>query len=358
MSAFSTDKQPTMRTVAAEAGVSVGTVSNFLNSPARLTPSTQARVRTAIERLGYIPNGAARDLKRTRKSGVGLIVPDISSRLFLGIARGAQKVAGRDGQSLLLANAFHQMADGAERVQAQFLEYFAEARMSGIIYAPTDDPTSRVNRIRAHVRPIVLVNYDQPGDWCSVILDHQQAGRLAGEYVAGLGYRHVVFVAPRNPTQASIESKRGLSTTAERLGLELTEVTAAPDFTGGGSVAHQLIRERVPGARVAVVCATDAHALGVLNVLRSRPEVRVPDDIGVVGLDGEHSPRESDWIGLTSVGIPSIRMGEEAFRLMRDEVRPGHRHRRLVLPVRIEPEASTERRRHAVTVRQDLSTVL
>lgn len=341
-------KLPTMQAVADTAGVSLATVSNVLNQPSRVAPGTREKVRAAIESLGYIRNAAARDLKRSRSDGIGLIVPDILNRLFVDISRGAQITAGQKGLSLLMANAVYAFESFEPLVvtdqQDQFLDYFAQERTSGILYAAMSDPTDGIARIRGHVRPIVVINYDQPGDWCSVLMDNRQAGRIAAEHLADTGVRRVFYVSPPDAAQPIADRRRGIEEAAATLGLELIQVTTEglrPEH--GRAAMAELLAGRRDGERFAFVGLTDDLALGALRALREHGGLRIPEDVAVIGLDGTHDGADSDWVSLTSITLPGYRMGEEAIRLVLDEAQPGHQHERVVLPVGMRVGASTVR---------------
>ena len=86
-----------VRDVADAASVSVGTVSNVLNRPDRVAPETVARVRAAIETLGYVRNDAARQLRAGRSRSVGLVVRDVRNPFFTDVARGAEDAAAAAG---------------------------------------------------------------------------------------------------------------------------------------------------------------------------------------------------------------------------------------------------------------------
>jgi LacI family transcriptional regulator len=79
-----------VRDVAAEAGVSVGTVSNVLNRPDKVSAGTVARVQAAIELLGFVRNDAARQLRAGRSRSIGLVVLDVGNPFFTDLARGAE----------------------------------------------------------------------------------------------------------------------------------------------------------------------------------------------------------------------------------------------------------------------------
>jgi LacI family transcriptional regulator len=335
-----------MRAVAAAAGVSIGTVSNYLNAPARVAPPTRDRIQAAIDSLGYIRNSAARDLRRHGNDGIGLIVPDILNRLFVDIARGAQITAGRRGVSLLMANAVYTFESFSPELtsdqQDRYLDFFAEARMKGILYAAMSDPTEGITRIHNHVRPIVVINYDQPGDWCSVLMDNQQAGRLAGEHLGDSGIRRIHYLSPPDVAQPIADRRHGVLDAASRLGLEVVEqYTKGIWFDDGRAAAVQILDGARDGERLGILGVTDDLALGALSVLRDAPGVRVPEDVAVMGLDGTRDGQGSDWIALTSIVLPGYAMGEEAVRLVMGEAETGHRHERVVLPVSVRHGAST-----------------
>ena len=85
---------PSVSDVAEAAGVSLGTVSNVLNSPARVAPATRAKVEAAIAALGYVRNEAARTLAAGTSNLVGLVMLDLSNSFFVDIARGVEKQLG------------------------------------------------------------------------------------------------------------------------------------------------------------------------------------------------------------------------------------------------------------------------
>ena len=93
-----------MRDVAAAASVSVGTVSNVLNAPHKVAPATVARVHAAIDKLGFVRNDAARQLKAQRSRCVALLVLDVGNPFFTDVARGAERRAAQLNLTVLLGH--------------------------------------------------------------------------------------------------------------------------------------------------------------------------------------------------------------------------------------------------------------
>lgn len=338
---------PTINAVAREAGVSVGTVSNALNAPERLAPETLQRVQEAIDRLGYIRSSAGRTLIRNRSDTLGLITPDLVNILFIEIARGAQLTAAANGRHLMMANSLfnaHELVAGAEQrdLQDEFLEHFAEARTGGVLVASMRDPTRGIARVRNHIRPIVVINYDVPdADWCTVLMDNEQVGRAAIDHIADLGIRRAFFVSIPDVVQPVVERRRGVRAQAAARGVHLTEVDATGLFPDDGAAATSALLSQLGGERAAILAVNDKAALGALQVLRTHPELRVPEDVAVVGMDGDHRDDGADWMSLTSIRLPGFEMGAEGVRLLDAEAQPGHVHERAVLPVRIIPGETT-----------------
>ena len=95
-----------VKDVAAAAGVSVGTVSNVLNQPERVSARTIERVQRVIQELGFVRNDAARQLRAGRSRSIGLVVPDIGNPFFAEVVRGAEDRAADAGMTVLLAYAW------------------------------------------------------------------------------------------------------------------------------------------------------------------------------------------------------------------------------------------------------------
>jgi len=345
-------RTPNIGAVARAAGVSVGTVSNALNSPERLAPETLERVLDTIDELGYIRSSAGRTLIRNASDGLSLIVPDIDNSLFIDIARGAQLTAAAAGHRLVMANSGFSSRDlvaGAPPHDAQdeFLGYFAEARSGGMLVCAMRDPTSGIDRIRNHVRPIVVVNYDTPdADWCTVLMDNAQVGRVAIDHIADLAITQAYFVSIPDVVQPAAERRAGVREAAARRGVTVTEVdSAALTASAGRDVTASLldaVADRARrGERIALLFLSDDLAIGALSVLRAHPDLRIPDDVLVMGMDGDHRPSGNDWMTMTSIELPGYEMGAEAVRLITAESDPDHTHERSVLPVRVRPGATT-----------------
>jgi LacI family transcriptional regulator len=146
-------RQASIRDVAETAGVSVGTVSNVLNNPGKVSESTIARVSDAIAALGFVRNDAARQLRGGDSRVIGLIILDGGNPFFTDVARGAEAAAEESGRVILLGN-----SDQLVEREAHYLDLFDERRVMGILISPVGDVSDRLRRLRRRGMPAVLVD--------------------------------------------------------------------------------------------------------------------------------------------------------------------------------------------------------
>jgi LacI family transcriptional regulator len=313
-----------MREVAAAAAVSVGTVSNVLNSPTKVAPATVARVHAAIEELGFVRNDAARQLKAGRSRSVGLVVLDVGNPFFTDIARAAENRAGEHNLTVLLGT-----SDDDIRRERAYLDAFDEQRVFGLLVSPIGDDLDRLRASQRRGTPVVLVDRDGGGTpFDSVAVDDVAGARLAVDHLCARGRRRIAFVSGPTELRQVRDRLRGASeAVADAPGATL-EVVETPALTVlEGRAAGERLRERPPHRRPdAVFCANDLLAIGVLQALALIGGIRVPDDIALVGYDDIDFAR-SAVVPLTSVRQPTRAIGMTAIDLLMTAAEAGSSHR-------------------------------
>ncbi|BDZ39523.1 hypothetical protein GCM10025863_21370 [Microbacterium suwonense] len=189
-----------VKDVAAAAGVSVGTVSNVLNRPDRVSARTVERVQKAIRDLGFVRNDAARQLRAGRSRSIGLIVPDIGNPFFAEVARGAEDRAADAGMTVLLGN-----SDESDARQEAHLALFQEQRVNGVLLTPASGDLASLQRFTDAGMPVVLVDHEvAEAEFPSVSVDDVEGGRLAVAHLLKTGRRRIAFVSgPRSVRQVA-----------------------------------------------------------------------------------------------------------------------------------------------------------
>jgi DNA-binding LacI/PurR family transcriptional regulator len=179
-----------VREVAAEAGVSVGTVSNVLNRPDKVAAATVSRVQAAIELLGFVRNDAARQLRAGRSRSIGMVVLDVGNPFFTDVARGAEDRAAEAGLTVLLGNS----DENVER-EGSYLDLFEEQRVHGVLITPLGETGEQLTRLRRRGTPTVLVDRQiEDRSFSSVAVDDVFGGHLAASHLISLGRTRLAFV--------------------------------------------------------------------------------------------------------------------------------------------------------------------
>jgi LacI family transcriptional regulator len=298
-----------IRDVADRAGVSVGTVSNVLNHPEKVTAAATDRVHAAISELGFVRNDAARQLRAGRSRSIGLVVMDVRNPFFTELARGAEERAAADGLSILLGNS----GERQDRENA-YLDLFEQQRVLGVLIAPLVEDLPRLERLRSHGVPAVLVDRAPRGRaFPSVAVDDVMGGYLAVKHLADIGRRRVAFVGgPVNIRQVADRLLGGQRAAAEAAGMTLEVIGTNALTVEEGRQVGLLIAQRRTGERPdAVFAANDLLAIGLLQALVMAGDTRIPEELALVGYD-DIDFAAAAVIPLTSIRQPAALIGSTA----------------------------------------------
>jgi len=313
-----------VKDVAAKAGVSVGTVSNVLNRPEKVSPDTVDRVHAAIDELGFVRNDAARQLRAGRSRSIGLVVLDVGNPFFTDVARGAEDRAGSEHLSVLLGNS----DESIDRERA-YLDLFEEQRVAGVLITPLGDDLSRLARLRDRGTPTVLVDRQtDDASFSSVAVDDIAGGRLAVEHLIALGRRRIAFVGGPTTLRQVVDRLAGATSAVAAAAANGTDVALEIVDTDAltvlqGRAAGEALRDR-PRAEWpdAVFAANDLLAMGVLQAFSMLGTVRVPVDIALIGYD-DIDFASAAVVPLSSIRQPSALIGHTAVELLLREADGG-----------------------------------
>jgi LacI family transcriptional regulator len=301
-----------VKDVAALAGVSASTVSNYLNHPHVLSPATSERVRAAIERLGFVPNESARQLRAGAGKAIALILLDAWLPYFNELSRGVEDVLRAGGWSLFFSNSARD-----ESIQARNLEMFEAHRVQGIVIYPLGDVVPALERLADKgVRSVVVgpaIASDRVG---SVLFDDRAGGRLAGAHLREIGRRRIAFLGDPGTVSQTADRLAGL---LEAAGPAVSTVRAGGLTIEAGIAAGQEIVACAPQERPdAVFAANDMLAIGALTAFL-RAGVRVPEDVAIVGFDDVDQAHQA-VVPLTTIRQPGYEIGAAAARSLLEQL--------------------------------------
>lgn len=298
----------TIGDVAAQAGVSIATVSKVINRRYGVAAETLARVQAVIDELGYEPGIVAQSLRSHRTNVIGILVADIepfSAELLKGAARAIRGT----GYELVVYS-----GGGLSRAQAGWERRYL-SRVSGTLTDGTILVTPTVVDV-APVAPVVAVDpHTGPSSLPTIAADNLRGAVTATEYLLGLGHRRIAFLAGRPDLESARLREQGFCEAMAAAGIEVD-----PDLVRVGGYqlesAEQPARELL-GLRprpTAVFAANDVTAMQVVRVAGSLG-MAVPDDLSVIGFDNIPESALAEP-GLTTIEQPIQDMGFEAVRML------------------------------------------
>jgi LacI family transcriptional regulator len=322
----------TIRDVARAAGVSVATVSRFLNQNARLAPDTQARVAAAIGQLDYVPEAAARNLSNRKTNAIGLLLPGIVwDHFFPPMLRGVEAACYDAGFDLLISST-HQpnpLRGGRSPL--------GEHNADGLLLFAGSVSAEDIQRLWQKQYPLALLYSSAPGglDVPHVVFENKDGARkMVGHLVEAHGYRKIGFLAGPQDNEDARWRERGYREALAEHGIPYrAEWVRAGEFDE--EIAYRTTREwLVEGLEVeAIFAADDDSAYGAVRAL-NEAGVRIPEQVAIVGFDDSPTSRLL-LPPLTTVRAPIEDSGYRAAQMLAELIRSGKTESELLLPTEV-----------------------
>ena len=235
-----------IREVAKRAGVSLGTVSNVLNRPEIVAEETRERVKSAIEEIGFVRNGSARQLRAGTSQHIGLVMLDVANPFFTEVARGVEDAANEAGYVVILCN-----SDDSVEKESHYLQVLEEQRARGVLITPVQSDASYLQRFRK--RGIAVVLLDRPSkikDLCSVAVDDVRGGELATAHLLEQGHERIGFVHGPLSIRQCADRQRGVLQAVRSAGQDPDQViiditTPAQNTWEGEESLVKLLRAKI-----------------------------------------------------------------------------------------------------------------
>ncbi len=265
--------------VAKRAGVSRSAVSRAFTPGTSISPDTRERVLKAASELGYRVNLVARGLNKQRTDLVGMIASGMNNPFRSEQIDALAKRLVREGFRPMLFCIDEGM--GEEQLLSILLNY----QVSGVVIT-SDAPPKEICEECARMQvPLVLVGRGDALPFVDLINgDDAKGGRMAAQALYAAGRRHLVVLAPVKPVHSVSARIAAFNEKAKELGLETEQITLeSHDYESGRDAAADLALRR--GDALGVFCPTDVCALGLLDTLRTRHGVRIPEDMSLIGYD-------------------------------------------------------------------------
>jgi LacI family transcriptional regulator len=311
---MSTDtSRATIAEIAAEAGVSVPTVSKVLNGRPDVAATTRALVEEAITRHGYQRRrGAGRPASRPRL--VELVFHEHGGPWAVEIIKGVESVAGPARVGIVLSE-----LGGAHRPQQEWLDDVLARRPLGVIAVLSSLDEAQRRQLETRSIPFVVVDtYGEPPSGVPTVGSANWNGGLAAtRHLLGLGHRRVAVISGPPDVLCSRARVDGFRSALDGAGVPVDpSFVRYGNFFVEGGYQHGMDLLGRADRPTAIFAGSDFQALGVLRAARELG-LRVPEDLSVVGYDDLPISR---WIGppLTTVRQPLQEMASTATRMVLD----------------------------------------
>lgn len=302
-------RRVTIKEVAAQAGVSVATISRVLNGKGPVRETTSRRVMETCQALRFTPHGVARSLSLRRTQTIGLLLPDLHGEFFSEVIRGIDAEARRSGYHLLVSG-FH-----SDRQEMIAVFRAVRGRVDGLIVMSPDRDSAMLSSHLPQGFPLVLLN-SVPAGGRAITIDNVGGARAMIRHLRSLGHERIAFIKGPDQNADAAERLRGYRESVSE------PITLDGDFSeeAGYAAGAKLLSMR--HELTAVFAANDAMAVGALSAFREAG-VRVPEDIALTGFDDIPIARYVTP-HLTTVSVDIAQLGRRAFDLLISEKEESH----------------------------------
>jgi LacI family transcriptional regulator len=310
----------TIRDVAKRLNLSITTVSRALDGYDDVAESTRQRVLETVREMGYIPNRAARQLRRQRTDTIGFILPASAPRFsdpfFSEFITGLGDEAVEHSYDLLISTAL----SGQEAEQQAYQRWAQSQKVDGFIINRLWESDWRVRFLASQRIPFMTLERSQdPEDYPSIQIEGKASIAALVNYLVETGFRRLAFIG--GPSHLTIHADRyggyqqGLAKNQIPFDPKLI---AAADMTiaGGYQAAKRLLYIHDPPD--AIVCINDETAFGVLYAAREAGRT-VGADLAVTGFDGVQETKYSQPT-LTTVDQPLYEIARQMVRMLLAEI--------------------------------------
>ena len=292
-------RQPTILDVASQAGVSKSTVSNVVRGLPGVSSATRERVRAAIDELGYRPNVLARQLVQQRTSIIGVVVGDLGNPFFAEMAKSVERYAAARGYTAMFCN-----TEGDSQSELAGVETLLEYRVAGIVFLAFSGDSRTMRGTLEQQVPVVFVSCSAA--WGDVVtVDDNRGAQLGTNHLVAAGHKRIAYLSiPALEDQSSAARYEGYVEALREAGLgPPTRISWSPPSdhaeVGAGVRCRMVDLFSGPERATAVFASNDVAAIS-LQEFADRVDLRVPQDLSIVGFD------DVPMAGLARIGLTTI----------------------------------------------------
>lgn len=297
-----------IKDVAKIAGVSIATVSRYINNPEQVKEKTRDKVASAIAQTGYAPNTLARNFRRGKSGIIFVVLPSIGDPFFEGVMKGIQSVAAEQHYSIFIRETQFNTLTADD-----YSNMILSKQADGIILLASLCPFSPGNMKKNGNQLPIIISCEsvapELSHFPSVRIDNVAAAKEATAYLVSQGHKDIGFVYGSHTSTLTQDRERGYRRAMKEAKLNIADgwvVEGGLTLDGARKATRNLLNH--PNRPTAIFCANDEMAMGTLHEIKSA-KLSVPDDISVIGFDDIRYAEVLDP-PLTTIAQPSEEIGE------------------------------------------------
>lgn len=318
-----------IKDVARLAGVSVGTISKYLNKQGNLKESTRLKVEEAINQLQYKPSPLARSMRTGKTNTIAVIAPGITNPFFAEVYDSIRQSAAISGYIPIL----YTTEDDLNTLK-DYLTSISIRQVDGIILCFVDDDeiiSKFIEDVQESI-PIVLLSWNINNTrFNCVSIDVFDGAFKATNHLISLGHKSIAYVGGHEKNKISIEKHNGFIKALRNAGLEKNpehEYYGKFNLQTGYYGARKFsMFSKMP---TAIFAENDILAIGCIKYFLQQ-KLKVPEDIAVIGFDNIKLSSMYEP-ALSTISLPITQMGEESVRLLASAVnKPDSKSKLIIL---------------------------
>jgi len=302
----------TIKDIAKEAGVCIGTVSKFFNDRSVVSEKLSAQIQKVITKHNYRINVSASSLRGKITKMIGVIIPDSSSLHFSFVIKEIEKLANQFGYSVLICN-----SENNFNTELEYINVLKSRNIDGLIIIPSEENIRILERLDLEKTPVVLINrIIKNSNVDSINIDTYNILLEVIDYLVSLKHKKIAFIIRETHLIQSMERLRGYKD-----GLKKNKITINKEFiideqevsleSGYKSMVKILNLDDKP---TAVIVYNDTLAIGAIKAIKDY-NFKVPDDFSIVGFDNSFVDGYLEPT-LTSLDFPKEEIASKAFSLL------------------------------------------
>jgi len=302
-----------IKQVAELAGVSIATVSRYINNPEQVKRDTRERVKAAIEKTGYSPNSLARNFRRGKSGIIFVVLPSVGDPFFSGVMSGIYTVANQQQYSILVKET---------RLNTLTVDEYSKIIFSkqadGLILLASVCPfNTRLDCSEQYKQPPIVISCESVSPeldhFPSVRIDNMFAAIQATEYLIDLGHRNIAFINGDSHSTLTADRERGFRHAMHTAGIAVSKhqiIEGGLTLEGAIIATRQLLSCEKPPT--AIFCANDEMAIGAIHEIKMAG-LKVPEDISVMGFDNTRYAHVADP-PLSTIAQPAELIGKRTMQ--------------------------------------------